>query len=91
MEFATKNQVKPAIDETGSDTVASNTAVLAAGNVTAEIPLIVPSVNGPVDPIVFDPETLLSSQIPLAIFVVALESAPSNHNTHPGMLRGSKP
>ena len=57
MEFATKNQVNPAV----ADTVivrllAINADALAAGNVTADSPFIVPELNVPLPvDVVLDP------------------------------------
>jgi hypothetical protein len=87
---ATKNALSPTVDDKG--TLDRSAAALAAGNVTAETPLIVPILNAPpAFDVVLYAFPLLSSQTPVVIFEVALESAPSNHKTQLPTLLGSNP
>ena len=78
---AMKNALNPVADV--SVVFALNVLTLAAGNVTAGRPLSVPMLNAllPALDVVFEPNPLLSSQTPVAMFVVRVESAPSNHRT----------
>ena len=86
---AMKNALNPVADV--SVVLALNADALAAGNVTAGRPLSVPMLNAllPALDVVFDPRPLLSSQTPVEMFAVRVESAPSNHKTHDGIDVGS--
>jgi hypothetical protein len=86
---ATRNTVTPV--DVARVALALNADALAAGNVTAGRPLIEPMLNAllPALDVVFDPRPLLSSQTPVAMFAVRVESAPSNHKTHDGIDVGS--
>jgi hypothetical protein len=81
--------LNPIEDEKGMGEI--NAVALAAGNVTAGSPFIVPILSVlPVFEVVLFASPLLSNQTPVAIFEVALESAPSNHKEHPGTSIGLK-
>ena len=86
---AAKNALNPVADV--SVVFALNALTLAAGNVTAGRPLSVPMLNAllPALDVVLEPNPLLSSQTPVAMFVVCVESAPSNHKTQDEMEVGS--
>ena len=87
---ATKNIVNPG--DCDIEAFAIKAAELAAGNVTAESPLIEPMLNAlpPAFDVALEANELLSYHVPDVTADVDWESAPSSHKQHPPTIVGLK-
>ena len=90
VHLATKKILNPTVEDSVIGACAMKAVALPDGNVTAGRLLIVPILNAlaPEFDVAVRLRPLLSYHVPVVIFDVELESAPSNHRAHPGTFAG---